>query len=99
MGRLGLLPCWSASRGCRPRRRCSRPGSMRCSKRSPLTEYGLARRRLSFPVGEFEARCATDGELATLRTSIRDFLAADRDGFGWKPAVDSWLARWDAGFS
>ncbi|MCT7658869.1 acyl-CoA dehydrogenase family protein [Mycobacterium deserti] len=50
-------------------------------------------------MGEFEARCATDGELAGLRASIREFLAADRAQFGWEPAVDSWLARWDAEFS
>jgi acyl-CoA dehydrogenase len=50
-------------------------------------------------VGEYEARCATDGDLAALRTSIRDFLTADRDEFGWQPAVDSWISRWDAAFS
>jgi hypothetical protein len=55
--------------------------------------------RLRCPVGEYEARCATDGELAALRASIRDFLVADRGEFGWQPAVDSWLSRWDAGFS
>ena len=48
---------------------------------------------------EFDALCANDPELAALRTNIREFLAADREEFGWQPAVDSWLARWDAGFS
>jgi acyl-CoA dehydrogenase len=43
--------------------------------------------------------CADDGELASLRASIRDFLAADRAAHGWKPAVDCWLAQWDADFS
>ena len=50
-------------------------------------------------MGEYEERCATDGELATLRTSIRDFLLADRAEFGWQPAVDSWLSGSDAEFS
>jgi acyl-CoA dehydrogenase len=50
-------------------------------------------------MGEFEARCATDEDLATLRASVRQFLADDRETFGWQPAVDSWLGRWDAGFS
>jgi alkylation response protein AidB-like acyl-CoA dehydrogenase len=48
---------------------------------------------------EFEALCADDGELAALRTSIRDFLAADSAEFGWQPAVDCWLAKWDPDFS
>ena len=47
----------------------------------------------------FEALCANDPELATLRTSIRDFVAADRAEFGWQPAVDAWLSQWDADFS
>jgi alkylation response protein AidB-like acyl-CoA dehydrogenase len=50
-------------------------------------------------VSEFEALCADDGELAGLRASIRDFLAADHAAHGWVPAVDSWLAQWDPGFS
>jgi len=50
-------------------------------------------------VSEFEALCADDGELAELRVSIRDFLSADRAEYGWEPAVDSWLARWDPAFS
>ena len=52
---------------------------------------------MSWPVTEFDALCANDPELAELRTAIREFLAADREEFGWEPAVDSWLARWDAG--
>ncbi len=48
---------------------------------------------------EFEALCADDGELATLRASVRDFLAADRAAHGWEPAVDSWLATWNPEFS
>ncbi|MBO0678459.1 acyl-CoA dehydrogenase family protein [Mycolicibacterium sp. S2-37] len=48
---------------------------------------------------EFEALCANDADLATLRTAIRDFLAADRAEFGWQPAVDCWLAAWDPDFS
>jgi len=43
--------------------------------------------------------CADDADLARLRTAIREFLAADRAEFGWEPAVDSWLARWDGDFS
>ena len=54
---------------------------------------------MSWSVTEFDALCANDSELAELRTAIREFLAADRDEFGWEPAVDSWLARWDADFS
>jgi acyl-CoA dehydrogenase len=50
-------------------------------------------------VSEFEALCADDGELAALRASIRDFLAADRAAHGWEPAVDCWLAKWDPDFS
>ncbi len=48
---------------------------------------------------EFQALCAVDGELAGLRTSVRDFLTADRAAYGWTPAVDSWLAKWDPAFS
>ena len=50
-------------------------------------------------MSEFDALCANDAELAELRLAIREFLAADRTQFGWQPAVDSWLARWDADFS
>ena len=44
---------------------------------------------------EFDALSADDPELAPIRSAIREFLAADRDGqeFGWEPAVDSWLAQ------
>ncbi|MCK0516714.1 acyl-CoA dehydrogenase family protein [Williamsia sp. DF01-3] len=38
-------------------------------------------------------------ELDAVRGRIREFLAADRAEFGWKPAVDSWLSRWDPDFS
>jgi alkylation response protein AidB-like acyl-CoA dehydrogenase len=50
-------------------------------------------------MSDFEALCANDADLATMRGSIRDFLVADRAEFGWEPAVDSWLANWDADFS
>jgi len=50
-------------------------------------------------VTEFDALCANDAELAEMRTAIREFLAADREKYGWEPAIDSWLARWDADFS
>ena len=38
-------------------------------------------------------------DLAALRASIREFLAADRAQHGWKPAVDAWLSKWDENFS
>src|SRR3984957_3734057 len=41
----------------------------------------------------YAALCANEPELAELRAAIRDFLWADRDEFGWSPAVDSWLGR------
>ncbi|KUI37428.1 acyl-CoA dehydrogenase [Mycobacterium sp. IS-1496] len=50
-------------------------------------------------MSEFEALCANNDDLATLRTSIREFLAADRAAYGWQPAVDCWLAAWDPAFS
>jgi alkylation response protein AidB-like acyl-CoA dehydrogenase len=50
-------------------------------------------------VSEFDALCANDAELAELRSAVRDFLDADREQFGWQPAVDCWLSRWDADFS
>jgi alkylation response protein AidB-like acyl-CoA dehydrogenase len=50
-------------------------------------------------VSEFDELCATDTELSGLRSAIREFLAADRERFGWEPAVDCWLSRWDADFS
>jgi alkylation response protein AidB-like acyl-CoA dehydrogenase len=55
--------------------------------------------RLTSPVSEFDALCANDAELAELRSAIRGFLAADRERFGWQPAVDCWLSRWDTDFS
>jgi hypothetical protein len=42
--------------------------------------------------------CANEPELAKLRASVREFLDADRDKFGWQPTVDSWLACWDEAF-
>ena len=50
-------------------------------------------------MSNFEALCANEPELAKLRTSVREFLAADRETFGWQRAVDSWLSCWDEGFS
>ena len=47
----------------------------------------------------FAALCANEPELAKLRHSLRDFLAADRAEFGWTPAVDAWLSKWDEPFS
>jgi alkylation response protein AidB-like acyl-CoA dehydrogenase len=55
--------------------------------------------RLGYPVTEFDALRANDAELAELRSAIRSFLAADRDRYGWQPALDCWLSRWDAEFS
>ena len=50
-------------------------------------------------MSSFDVLCANEPELAKLRASIRDFLLADREGFGWQPRVDSWLSCWDEGFS
>ncbi|MCV7101381.1 acyl-CoA dehydrogenase family protein [Mycobacterium palustre] len=50
-------------------------------------------------MGQFEILCANDPDLASFRASIRQFLEADREEFGWRPAVDSWLSCWDAEFS
>lgn len=50
-------------------------------------------------MSEFDALCANDPDLAVLRSGIRDFLTADRDQFGWQPAVDCWLSSWDVDFS
>ena len=50
-------------------------------------------------VGQFEILCANDPALADFRASIRQYLDADRERFGWHPAVDSWLACWDVDFS
>ena len=47
----------------------------------------------------FAALCANDPELAALRSSLREFLAADRAAFGWQPGVDTWLSTWDEAFS
>jgi len=47
----------------------------------------------------YEALCANEPELAKLRDSLRDFLAADRAEFGWQPSVDAWLSSWDEQFS
>ena len=38
-------------------------------------------------------------DLAALRASMREFLAADRAQHGWKPAVDACLSKWDENFS
>lgn len=48
---------------------------------------------------QFAALCANDGELATLRSAIREFLRFDRESHGWCPEVDAWLSRWDEEFS
>ena len=48
---------------------------------------------------DFAALCANEPELAALRASVREFLAADRAEFGWEPAVDAWLSSWDDQFS
>lgn len=48
---------------------------------------------------DFATLCANEPELATLRASLRAFLFADRDEFGWQPTVDAWLSSWDEGFS
>lgn len=50
-------------------------------------------------MSEFDALCANDADLAELRSAVRAFLAADRDAFGWTPAVDCWLSSWDTAFS
>jgi acyl-CoA dehydrogenase len=50
-------------------------------------------------VSEFDALCANDDDLAELRSAVRAFLAEDRDRYGWRPAVDCWLSRWDADFT
>jgi alkylation response protein AidB-like acyl-CoA dehydrogenase len=50
-------------------------------------------------MSEYDALCANEPELSKLRTSVRKFLNADRTEFGWEPAVDSWLGRWDEQFS
>jgi acyl-CoA dehydrogenase len=50
-------------------------------------------------MSEFDTLSAREPELAKLRSSIREFIAADRSEFGWRPTVDSWLSCWDADFS
>jgi alkylation response protein AidB-like acyl-CoA dehydrogenase len=50
-------------------------------------------------MSEYDALCANEPELSKLRTSIREFLVADRAEFGWQSAVDSWLGNWDEEFS
>jgi acyl-CoA dehydrogenase len=50
-------------------------------------------------VSEFDALCANDDDLGELRSAVRAFLAEDRERYGWQPAVDCWLSRWDADFS
>lgn len=47
----------------------------------------------------FEALNVNEPELAKLRGALREFLIADRDEFGWQPAVDAWLSKWDEAFS
>ena len=47
----------------------------------------------------FATLCANEPELAKLRGSLREFLAADSAEFGWQPAVDAWLSCWDPQFS
>lgn len=48
---------------------------------------------------EYDSLRADDGDLADLRTAVREFLAQDRDRHGWSPAVDCWLSKWDPEFS
>lgn len=50
-------------------------------------------------MSESDALRANEPELAKLRASVREFLEADRTEYCWEPAVDSWLGRWDEGFS
>lgn len=47
----------------------------------------------------FEALNVNEPELAKLRGTLREFLIADRAEFGWQPAVDAWLSKWDEAFS
>lgn len=47
----------------------------------------------------FEALNVNEPELAKLRGALREFLIADRAEFGWQPAVDAWLSKWDEAFS
>ncbi len=54
---------------------------------------------MSTVADDFAVLCANEPELASLRGSLRDFLAADRREFGWQPSVDAWLSNWDEAFS
>lgn len=47
----------------------------------------------------FEALNVNEPELTKLRSAVREFLIADRAEFGWQPAVDAWLSKWDEAFS
>lgn len=47
----------------------------------------------------YDALCVREPELVSLRSVVRDFLAADRAEHGWEPAVDSWLCGADPAFS
>jgi alkylation response protein AidB-like acyl-CoA dehydrogenase len=64
-----------------------------------MTIPALSRVRGWVAVSSFDALCADEPELAALRASIREFLAADRAEHGWEPGVDPWLSQWDAAFS
>lgn len=50
-------------------------------------------------MSSFDVLCANEPELAKLRAKVREFLVSDRDRFGWRPTVDSWLSCWDEQFS
>lgn len=50
-------------------------------------------------MNHFQELSANEPELAELRADIRDFLSTDRDKYGWRPTVDSWLSCWDEEFS
>jgi len=50
-------------------------------------------------VSEFDDLRADGTDLAGLRAAVRAFLTADREAFGWTPAVDCWLSSWDTDFS
>ena len=48
---------------------------------------------------EFDALCANDSELAPYGQTSASFSSPIAKSSAGEPAVDSWLARWDAGFS
>ena len=50
-------------------------------------------------MSEFDDLRADGTDLAGLRAAVRAFLTADREAFGWTPAVDCWLSSWDTDFS